>query len=102
MYFLLKLVTVAGQNLGHPFDLSDHQHERDQGNLLTDEYFHQYHKNLHDKSVIIYVLTIHTNITNFGAGNDRASQDEQDALPALFDDAVVHNVCHPFDLNHPQ
>jgi len=50
-------------------------------------------------SVIIYVLTIHTNITNFGTANGRASQD---ALPALFDDAAVHNVCHPFDLNHPQ
>jgi len=34
--------------------------------------------------------------------NDKASQHEQDALPALFDDATVHNVCHPFDLNHPQ
>jgi len=25
-----------------------------------------------------------------------------DALPSLFDDALVHNVCHPFDLNLPQ
>ncbi|XP_066375035.1 uncharacterized protein [Miscanthus floridulus] len=38
----------------------------------------------------------------FMQGNDKASQLEQDALPALFDDATVHNVCHPFDLNHPQ
>jgi hypothetical protein len=59
---------------------------------------------------MIYVMTIHTNLTNFGIGNDRALQDEQDAiedvindaLPGHFDDVMVHNVCHPFDFNQPQ